>query len=485
MEDRRARSGSPTGRRYGACEKGSGGDTAAARAADRQPLRVALAVTDRYGCGSATTRASTVWKCLEVASSAHRGGAGRSETARAPRFTALTFGNFWRGTTNGRGGPAWQHLDDVHNRRRPGFERLRRGGLLGRYGWQCVAGHQRRPGALPSETESRRPVGCRIPQIVQAGNKPADPADSGGVFFPELQGRAVGAVRLRLDQAPWTDSVDRNISISGLGPGTHRLEVRCRVRDEPRSAPDRRQRNSGWNRGGRDLVGSSAGGHVLLAAITQFVRWRLSAAARKAGGAGGDRSRAHDKLDQGQSFVGRQSRQLRRSEDRLKNAERLAHCRSLGLGCKAKQLSWSEEMFPDFRRAAGVTHPLTTDFSKRSSPQIASGWSNGSISVSRRRMVHSIDFRLPDRTASCEWSTALPRSHWMRKAARRVCLAPVRTLPIPGARSRRTLPERSWRASARLAGGIAHDFNNLLGGVLAQAELALARKASADIPKKN
>jgi ligand-binding sensor domain-containing protein len=37
----------------------------------------------------------------------------------------------------------------------------------------------------------------------------------------------------RLGQAPWTDSLDRGISISGLGPGGHRLEVRCRVRNGP------------------------------------------------------------------------------------------------------------------------------------------------------------------------------------------------------------------------------------------------------------
>ena len=53
--------------------------------------------------------------------------------------------------------------------------------------------------------------------------------------FSTLNYKAEQLVRFayRLDDEPWTDSVERNISISGLGPGRHRLEVRCRVRDDP------------------------------------------------------------------------------------------------------------------------------------------------------------------------------------------------------------------------------------------------------------
>jgi hypothetical protein len=53
--------------------------------------------------------------------------------------------------------------------------------------------------------------------------------------FSSLNYKAEQLVRFayRLDEGPWTDSVERSISIAGLGPGTHRLEVRCRVRDGP------------------------------------------------------------------------------------------------------------------------------------------------------------------------------------------------------------------------------------------------------------
>ena len=42
------------------------------------------------------------------------------------------------------------------------------------------------------------------------------------------------------------------------------------------------------------------------------------------------------------------ARQLRRSEDRLKNAERLAHVGHWDWDVKSDQLSWSEEMFRIF-----------------------------------------------------------------------------------------------------------------------------------------
>ncbi|MGO9257563.1 MAG: ATP-binding protein [Bryobacteraceae bacterium] len=40
----------------------------------------------------------------------------------------------------------------------------------------------------------------------------------------------------RLDGDPWTDTTERTLSIAGLGPGLHRLEIRSRVRDGPFSA---------------------------------------------------------------------------------------------------------------------------------------------------------------------------------------------------------------------------------------------------------
>jgi signal transduction histidine kinase/ActR/RegA family two-component response regulator len=40
----------------------------------------------------------------------------------------------------------------------------------------------------------------------------------------------------RLDDGPWTDTAERAVSVAGLGPGGHRLELRSRIRDAPASS---------------------------------------------------------------------------------------------------------------------------------------------------------------------------------------------------------------------------------------------------------
>jgi signal transduction histidine kinase len=85
----------------------------------------------------------------------------------------------------------------------------------------------------------------------------------------------------RLDDEPWSDSVERNISIAGLGPGKHRLEVRCRVRDgpfSPRIATAEFQVKPTWRETWWARMLALAFG---MAAISQFVRWRLRASARR------------------------------------------------------------------------------------------------------------------------------------------------------------------------------------------------------------
>ena len=37
----------------------------------------------------------------------------------------------------------------------------------------------------------------------------------------------------RLDDGLWTDTAERVVSIAGLGPGHHRLEIRSHIRDGP------------------------------------------------------------------------------------------------------------------------------------------------------------------------------------------------------------------------------------------------------------
>ncbi|HTB16709.1 MAG TPA: PAS domain S-box protein, partial [Bryobacteraceae bacterium] len=85
----------------------------------------------------------------------------------------------------------------------------------------------------------------------------------------------------RLDDEPWTDSQERSISIAGLGPGKHRLEVQCRVRDDaysPRIAAAEFRVEPAWNETWWARLLAVACG---MAAISLFVRWRLRAAAHR------------------------------------------------------------------------------------------------------------------------------------------------------------------------------------------------------------
>src|SRR5262249_9285493 len=101
--------------------------------------------------------------------------------------------------------------------------------------------------------------------------------------FTSLNYKAEQLVRFayRLDSGAWTNSTERSLSITGLGPGNHRLEVRARIRDgefgpavaavEFRLEP--RWRETWWAR-----VLSIA---AMLSGLLVFMRWRLGAAARK------------------------------------------------------------------------------------------------------------------------------------------------------------------------------------------------------------
>jgi signal transduction histidine kinase/CheY-like chemotaxis protein len=56
--------------------------------------------------------------------------------------------------------------------------------------------------------------------------------------FSSLSYKSEQLVRFsyRLDEAPWTETTERSISVAGLAPGRHSLEIRSRVRDGPLSA---------------------------------------------------------------------------------------------------------------------------------------------------------------------------------------------------------------------------------------------------------
>ena len=283
--------GHQPGRRCGACEKGSGASTAAPTGCLRTTLTsMALArdgsiwLRHRYDAGIDRLEVSgdRIVRATAVVPA-------DPKTAEGTAFHGFdAFGNFWRGSTNGVAvlhGNTWTTFtteDGLVSNDCDGeaFWADTDGGVwLGTSGGLAhyFPGNGVAPGppiAYPTiaRLEINQPT-----RLIRAE-------------FSSLNYKAEQLVRFayRLDQAPWTDSVERNISISGLGPGTHRLEVRCRVRDGPFSRRiaaaefllEPRWRETWWAR----LLAVAC----VLAAISQFVRWRLSAAAQKTGGTGGD-----------------------------------------------------------------------------------------------------------------------------------------------------------------------------------------------------
>ena len=175
------------------------------------------------------------------------------------------------------------------------------------------------------------------------------------------------------------------------------------------------------------------------------------------------------------------ARELRFSEDRLKNAERLAHVGHWDWDIKFRQLSWSEECV-DFWVCREITLPLTTDLSKPATARDRKRLEKWMMCLATKS-GHSIEFRSPGATAMCESSTVLPRCHWIRKDCRCAYLEHVRTSPIPGAHNRR-ISQKEIGERGHAGRRLAHDFDDLLGAVLAQADLALATNSSGSYPNE-
>jgi signal transduction histidine kinase len=391
------------------------------------------------------------------------------------------FGNFWRGSTNGVAvlhSNTWTTFtteDGLVSNDCDGeaFWADTDGGV-----WLGTSGglaHYRSGNGAPPDPLIAYPTIARL-EINQ-------PTRLIRAEFSSLNYKAEQLVRFayRLDQAPWTDPVERNISISGLGPGRHRLEVRCWVRDGPLSpgiavAEFRLEPVWGETWWARLLAVACA-----LAAITQFVRWRLSAAAKKQTELEAIVAARTTNLSKANRSLDDKARQLRRSEDRLKNAERLAHVGHWDWDVKANQLSWSEEMFRIFDVPQDYT-PSYEGFVQaviRQDRERLERWVNECLA---KKSGHLIEFQIsrPNgdlRIVNCSSEVSLDEEGLPTRL-----FGACQDITDSRRAQQEDFARKKLESVGLLAGGIAHDFNNLLGGVLAQAELALAEGASGSYP---
>jgi PAS domain S-box-containing protein len=173
---------------------------------------------------------------------------------------------------------------------------------------------------------------------------------------------------------------------------------------------------------------------------------------------------------------------LRESEERLKNAERLAHVGHWDWDIKANHLWWSEEMFSIF----GQPEDYAPSYD---------GLLEEVVPGDRERLALSIKASLADNYGrAIEFQIGRPDG-----AVRTVnCISEV-LLDEEGTPSRmfgacqditdlRQAQEESFarqklESVGTLASGIAHDFNNLLGGVLAHVDVALAESNGSPPPQ--
>jgi ligand-binding sensor domain-containing protein len=229
-----------------------------------------------------------------------------------------SLGDFWRGSANGvevRRGDAWTTFtveDGLVSNDCDGeaFWADADGSV-----WLGTSGglaHYHPVGGKPPEPLAADPIIARLetterPRLIRAE-------------FSCLNFKADQLVRFayRLDNAPWTDSMERGISVTGLGPGWHRLEVRCRVRDGPFSprtvAAEFRMEPMWWETWWARLLALGC----LLMAISQFVAWRLRAATRKQAELEMLVAARTEKLSMANHALDETASQLRSSQDRLR-----------------------------------------------------------------------------------------------------------------------------------------------------------------------
>src|SRR5262249_45043609 len=174
---------------------------------------------------------------------------------------------------------------------------------------------------------------------------------------------------------------------------------------------------------------------------------------------------------------------LRKSEARLKNAERLAHVGHWDWDIRAKRVSWSEECF----RILGMAQNDTPGYE---------GLLQTVVPQDRERVTRWVSDCLADkRGSSIEFQIAWPNGD-LRTIT---CISEV-SIGDDGSPARLFgacqdvtdvrraqegyFAEQKLQSVGTLANGIAHDFNNLLGAVLAQTQLALGELDSGSSPEE-
>jgi two-component system, cell cycle sensor histidine kinase and response regulator CckA len=179
----------------------------------------------------------------------------------------------------------------------------------------------------------------------------------------------------------------------------------------------------------------------------------------------------------------RASELLRKSEELLKNAERLAHLGHWQWDIRVNHISWSEEMF----RIFGQPQSYIATYEKFLQSLVP--WDKERVDQAVRNSLasktgHSMDYQITHpggdwRTISCTWEVVQDEEG----SADRM-FGTCQDVTDLRRSQKEDFARQKLESVGTLASGIAHDFNNLLGGVLAQAELAMGELAAGSRPEE-
>ena len=392
-------------------------------------------------------------------------------TAQGTAFHGFdAFGNFWRGGTDGvftLSGKTWTQFtteDGLVSNDCDGeaFWADPNGDVW--MGTSSGLAHYHPQSAISSVTLTADPIVDRLEII--------EPSRLMRAQLSSLSYRAEQLVHFayRLDNAPWTDSSERSISIGGLAPGRHRLQVRSRIRDgsfSPHIAEVEFVIQPIWTEKwwARALAAATA-----LLVIFLCVQWRLRAARQKQQELEWIVAARTAKLSEANSSLVENARQLCLSEERLKNAERLAHVGHWDWDIKRNELSWSDEIFSIFGIRGGFipNWEASLEAVLPKDRERVQRWIKECLAETSG---HSIEFQLlrPDgdmRTVICTVEVSTDDSGCPERM-----LGACQDITDARRAQQENFIRQKLESVGTLASGIAHDFNNLLGGILAEAEL--------------
>jgi PAS domain S-box-containing protein len=174
---------------------------------------------------------------------------------------------------------------------------------------------------------------------------------------------------------------------------------------------------------------------------------------------------------------------LQESEQRLKNAERLAHVGHWYRDLKSGQVIWSEECSRIFGLPRGYV-PGKEELLRMVVPQdrelIRELIARHGLTA---KSGNSIEYQIARSDGELRALTAIFEVLLDEEGSPARVFGAVRDITDERRAQEETAARQKLESVGTLANGIAHDFNNLLGGVLAQAELALSELAAGGNPE--